>query len=175
VNATSRSLTLEYSPYSAIDRLASAERSLALIVHPVKHMTECHFGLLRKTHQRKQVSSMADQSHRDLLKQETFVWNMWRRNYPALLLDLNEVNLSGVDLTGSDLRGTELEGMGVDLQNADLSGAVLHGVDLRGADLRGASLEGTSLKGLDLRGKDYSRMDLNVIRLSRADLRGAIF
>ncbi|MFL5592826.1 MAG: pentapeptide repeat-containing protein, partial [Ktedonobacteraceae bacterium] len=54
---------------------------------------------------------MANQSHLDLLKQGTFTWNMWRREYLHIQPDLSGADLSGADLRGGDLRGTDLEGM----------------------------------------------------------------
>jgi len=51
---------------------------------------------------------MADQQHLAVLKQGVTAWNVWRRQHPEILPDLNEADLSDADLSGADLRHANL-------------------------------------------------------------------
>src|SRR6266487_774762 len=47
---------------------------------------------------------MANQQHLDILKQDVYGWNKWRREYPDIRPDLSGANLALADLSGTDLR-----------------------------------------------------------------------
>jgi uncharacterized protein YjbI with pentapeptide repeats len=139
---------------------------------------------------------MANQQHVDILRDGVQVWNLWRREEPAIRPDLSRAGLSGailagaylyeVDLGGADLRqaylrranlmGAYLDGAYLsraDLSGADLSGADFSGADLREAHLLGAHLSRADLSGADLRGAHLSGTDLSGAYLNAANLRGA--
>jgi Pentapeptide repeats (8 copies) len=66
---------------------------------------------------------MANQEQRNILRQDTSVWNTWRTQHPEASIDLSYTDLSGANLSGANLSGQ-------DLSNKDLGGANLSGADL---------------------------------------------
>lgn len=53
---------------------------------------------------------MANEEHRELIKQGVKVWNRWRREHPEIRTDLSFVNLIAADLIGTNLQGANLRG-----------------------------------------------------------------
>ena len=101
--------------------------------------------------------------------------------------NLKEKDLSGRNLSNADLRGADLSDSflhKVVLKEADLSGANLFRANLLQADLRGANLQATNLIGADLSGADLSGANLKgakigsgdriMVKLTGANLYGAI-
>jgi curved DNA-binding protein CbpA len=111
-------------------------------------------------------------------------------------------DLSGADLRGAKLKEKDLSGRNLsnaNLSNADLSDAFLHKVNLQGANLEGANLfranllqanlsqanlretnligadlSGADLNGADLRGARVGSKDRLLVKLTGANLAGAI-
>lgn len=111
-------------------------------------------------------------------------------------------DLSGADLRGAKLKEKDLSGRDLsnaNLSNADLSDAFLHKVNLQGANLEranlfranllqanlsqanlretnliGADLSGANLNGADLRGARVGSKDRLLVKLTGANLAGAI-
>ncbi len=96
--------------------------------------------------------------------------------------DLSGRNLSGADLTEADLSDTflhktNLEGANLfraNLFRANLLQANLNGADLREAKLIGADLSGADLRGADLRGAQLGTKTKLLVKLTGANLKGAI-
>jgi curved DNA-binding protein CbpA len=111
-------------------------------------------------------------------------------------------DLSGADFRGADLKEKDLSGRNLsnaNLSNANLSDAFLHKVNLEGATLEGANLfranlfqanlsnanlretnlvgadlSGADLRGADLRGAKVGSKDRILVKLTGANLAGAI-
>src|SRR5256885_16937677 len=90
-------------------------------------------GLLWVGSTLKNSNKMPNEEHVKLIRQGVEVWNAWRGENFAILLDNVETKYSAADLSAADLSG------------ADLSGANLNWVSLVGANLRGANLSGANL------------------------------
>ncbi|HTL89441.1 MAG TPA: pentapeptide repeat-containing protein [Leptolyngbya sp.] len=96
--------------------------------------------------------------------------------------DLSGYNLSRANLTRADLSDTfmhkvNLEGAKLEKANlfrANLLEANLCGADLREANLIGADLSGADLRGADLRGAKVGFDDRIMVKLTGANLQGAI-
>ncbi|MBD2741519.1 pentapeptide repeat-containing protein [Coleofasciculus sp. FACHB-1120] len=111
--------------------------------------------------------------------------------------DLSGANLSGANLKEKDLSGRNLSN--ANLSNANLSDSFLHKVNLQGANLEkanlfranllqaklnnanlreanliGADLSGADLRGADLRGAKIGSQDRILVKLTGANLAGAI-
>jgi Pentapeptide repeats (8 copies) len=116
--------------------------------------------------------AMANQRHVDILLRDGIgVWNLWRKEEPAIRPDLSEADLIQADLSRADLSGADLSWAdlkGADLSEADLSRAKLTRADLSGADLAGAYLSGAFLGGADLSWADLSGADLSGAFLTEA-------
>lgn len=116
---------------------------------------------------------------------------------PKQQSDLSGANLSGANLKEKDLSGRNLSN--ANLSNANLSDAFLHKVNLQGANLEkanlfranllqaklnnanlreanliGADLSGADLRGADLRGAKVGSQDRVLVKLTGANLAGAI-
>ena len=127
---------------------------------------------------------MANPEHLKILKQDVEVWNQWRQENSAEMIDLRGADLRGADLpranlskanlSDTNLRGADLHGANLfkaALFKANLSRAVLSRADLREADLRGAELNGTSFYMATLFKANLNRAVLSRAVLSGADLR----
>jgi uncharacterized protein YjbI with pentapeptide repeats len=96
--------------------------------------------------------------------------------------DFSRRNLSGADLTGADLSDTFMHN--TNLQGANLTRANLFRANLFQADLRqailseanliGADLSGADLRGADLRGAKWGSANRRLVKLTGANLAGAI-
>jgi uncharacterized protein YjbI with pentapeptide repeats len=96
--------------------------------------------------------------------------------------DFSRRNLRGADLTGADLSDTFMHN--TNLQDAILTGANLFRANLFQADLRrailaeanliGADLSGADLRGADLRGAKWGTATRRLVKLTGANLAGAI-
>jgi len=141
---------------------------------------------------------MANEEQLARLKKDIGVWNEWRKNNPAVKInlygveliaanlreaDLSHANLSTANFAVADLSETDLheanlshanfsgtEFILADLREADLSYSILSNADLYGADLRGADLRQTDLSGADLRHANLSHVDLSQCSLGGATL-----
>jgi uncharacterized protein YjbI with pentapeptide repeats len=111
-------------------------------------------------------------------------------------------DLSGADFRGADLKERDFSGRNLsnaNLSNANLTDAFLHNVNLQGANLKGANLfranllqanlsnaclrdtnligadfSGADLRGADLRGARIGSKDRVLVKLTGANLSGAI-
>lgn len=107
---------------------------------------------------------MANQSLGEfLIREGVGVWNKWRREEPAVRLDL-----SGESLIGTNLEGVNL--IAVDLREAELTWANLHRATLIRADLSKANLEGVNLTCASLSRANLHRADLTRAILNKANL-----
>lgn len=141
---------------------------------------------------------MAEQEQIDLLKQGVDVWNAWRENNPAVVIDLSDTDLGGFDLSGVIFRYADLSAaylcntiliesdlsnatlVGATLRSAKLSYANLSDADLSDADIIGshlaesklikANLTGSKIIGADLTSADLTNAELNSADLSYSDL-----
>lgn len=96
--------------------------------------------------------------------------------------DFSRRNLSGVDLTDADLSDTFMHN--TNLQGANLTRTNLFRANLFQADLRqailaeanlvGADLSGADLRGADLRGAKWGTATRRLVKLTGANLAGAI-
>lgn len=96
--------------------------------------------------------------------------------------DFSRRNLSGVDLTGADLSDTFMHN--TNLQGANLTRTNLFRANLFQADLRqailaeanlvGADFSGADLRGADLRGAKWGTATRRLVKLTGANLAGAI-
>jgi hypothetical protein len=145
---------------------------------------------------------VADETHLNILKKGTRVWNDWRVDNPSVRPDLSGADLKRMHLWGADfgssalekegciwelaptdLRGTDLTeaflGLAnlaeTDLTKADLSGADLYKADLRNANLREASLIGSNLFGTQLDGASLRNTRLTHVDFSTASMAGTDF
>ena len=101
---------------------------------------------------------MANPEHFEVLKQGMEKWNTLRsKNFDTVF-----------DLSGADLSGMNL--VGIRLYNVNLSGANLSNAYLRNADFSSSDLSGANLTGADL-----SQSYMFGVKLSDANLEGAIF
>ena len=134
---------------------------------------------------------MANQEHRDLLRQGADVWNRWRMENPEICPDLVQAELSGVDLNHANLSRAELRGASLshtnlgwaDLRAANLSGADLYEAllveallgeaDLQHANLIAANLTKAILSAASLAFAEIRETSLSGADLTKADLRGA--
>ena len=92
---------------------------------------------------------MADPEHLAQIKRGVESWNHWRKQHPALLPDLSQLNLSGARLRQANLRGVNLyraNRSSADLECADLSFANLYEANLTNANLNLASLNNSNVK-----------------------------
>lgn len=121
---------------------------------------------------------MANQEHLERLKQGSYVWNTWRRQWRDVQPNLNKANLSRANLFEADLNGASLKYATLNetdlrkaiLSYANLFGADLFEADLTEADLRGANLAEADLRGANLTGANLAEADLTKVNLFRADL-----
>jgi uncharacterized protein YjbI with pentapeptide repeats len=100
------------------------------------------------------------------LRESVSIWNLWRKEYPKIPIDLGGVDLSGSDLTEADLSGANLPG-------TNLTGANLNWTQLSHAGLRQAQLRGALLLHADLRESDLSDADLREAEMWDVNLSGA--
>jgi len=115
---------------------------------------------------------MADSEQLERLKQGVEAWNQWRRDNPAVQINLIGTNLSGANLSMANLILANLSG--ANLSIANLGGANLLEAKLSGANLRGISLiGGANLNRVDLKGADLIEADLRGANLIEANLNGA--
>ncbi len=91
--------------------------------------------------------------------------------------NLSRANLSRADLSDTFMHKANLEGAKLEKANlfrANLLEANLCGADLREANLIGADLSGADLRGADLRGAKVGFDDRVMVKLTGANLQGAI-
>jgi len=120
---------------------------------------------------------MANPEHLKILKQAVEVWNHWRQENSAEMIDLRGADLHGATLRRANLSKANLSDTnlsGADLHGANLSRAILSNADLREADLREAELNVTTLFKAALFRTNFSRAVLSGADLREADLREAI-
>jgi hypothetical protein len=113
---------------------------------------------------------VADQKHLHRLQKDVCTWNEWRKDHPAIMVDLSGAHLSETYLLGASLDGADLSGAhldGVDLNVADLSEA-----NLKQAHLIEAHLINAQMRGANLNQALLSKTDLSGANLNRASLRG---
>ncbi len=103
----------------------------------------------------------------EMLKQGVNVWNLWRKKYSNLRLNLQSAVLNGMSLEGIDLHEADLSN--VPAQDCDLYKANLSGVQAAGARLQRSDLSRSLLIGANLRLADLTEADL-----SGANLAGAV-
>ena len=131
---------------------------------------------------------MANEEQRKILEQGVEVWNLWRKQNPGVIPDLNEANLSGASLFMANLSGANLSGAnltraylymaklsGANLSEAKLGGTNLIKAKLGSANLIKANLRGANLVLADLRDADLSGAELDEAKLIRVNLSGANF
>ncbi len=111
---------------------------------------------------------MADPFHRAKLSEGASAWNAWRRLNPAIV-----PNLDGLDLSLTDRQFSPLHGEPIDLGEARLRGANLRHAALFGANLEGAILTETDLMNARLERANLARANLASAILDDADLDGA--
>lgn len=129
---------------------------------------------------------MAEQKHLKMIKRGVSDWNLWRRENPDVIPNLDRVNLSGVNLSNanltkailsnSDLRGANLDGARMKMANmgmTDLSKADLGKATMWGANLGVAKLIKTDLSEAYMSGVDMHSADLRGAKLYKTDLSGA--
>ena len=146
---------------------------------------------------------MANQEHLDILLQGVYVWNKWRSDNPAVIPNLEKVNIQGAQLgpainedafdddviiigEGYDLRNANFHG--ATLTNADLSFAILKDAnfseanltnaclqhaDLRSTDFSKANLLNSSITGANLDYANFENADLSHVNFTESDLTGA--
>jgi uncharacterized protein YjbI with pentapeptide repeats len=110
-------------------------------------------------------------------------WGHTDNTPDAVRLDWHNQDLCNVDLRNKDLRGAilcgaHLEGAhleGAQLDHAHLDHAHLYEAHLDGAHLHYAHLNQADLERASLRNADLTRSVLDVLKLYRADFKGAIF
>ena len=66
---------------------------------------------------------MANPEHLAKLKEGVEAWNQWRKENPAINVDLNAEDLRGANLSSATLNGANLDG--ADLTAANLKGSKL--------------------------------------------------
>jgi uncharacterized protein YjbI with pentapeptide repeats len=121
---------------------------------------------------------MGNPEHLAKLKEGVDAWNQWRKENPAIRVDLRnmylkeadlrEANLSGADLKGADLSRAKLSA--AKLIQADLTEAIVYRARLDEADLSRANLSRANLVRADLHSADLSDADLSWASLIWADL-----
>jgi uncharacterized protein YjbI with pentapeptide repeats len=104
---------------------------------------------------------MANEEQLAILKQGVEVWNQWRKEYPAIKIDLRQADLDRASLST------------VDFAKADLTDSSLVGANLNGANLKEANLFLSDLSGASLLDTNLSQVSLIESTLVGADLSGA--
>src|SRR6266487_1758484 len=112
---------------------------------------------------------MAKQQHLDILKQDVYGWNKWRREYPDIRPDLSGANLQRAYLHQANLSGADLSG--ADLSMAMLVEANLKETNLEETELFQANLALADLSGTDLRKARPFMADFGEATLCRVDFR----
>jgi tetratricopeptide (TPR) repeat protein len=109
-------------------------------------------------------------------------FNRFRKENPALKIDittmkLNDLNLSGIDFSNASLCYCKF--LGTNLENANFSGANLSYANFFGAKMKGANLDRTTVAGTDftkadLRGASLRNLDqITETKFINADMRDA--
>ncbi len=107
----------------------------------------------------------------ELLRQGVEAWNEWRRDNPAVEIDLSGADLSGDNLSRANLLEAKL--VGANLILANLIEANLNRVDLKGANLIEAVLIGANLIDANLNGAYLCRANLGQVQAFHTDFTGA--
>ncbi len=89
-----------------------------------------------------------------MLKKNVDQFNKFRKENPAVVIDLSGADLSGANLVNADLGRANLAG--ANLQRANLDHATLGSAVLEKADLRGANITSTNFHRAKLQGADLS-------------------
>lgn len=138
-----------------------------------------------------------------LIHQGSKFWNLWRKNHPNELPNLDGIELVGKDLAGIDFSGISLRNSVINrcnLESASLvsacfyesnlcmnnfQGARMIATDLRHADLSESKLrnanmltakvQGTRFDKVDLRGQDLQALHLRDVSFRGADLSNQLF
>lgn len=124
---------------------------------------------------------------RELVRRGSVTWNKWRKENPALQVNLDGTDLRGMNMNSMDLFMTSLVRVNLrrayllradlrasSLVEADMQGAFLIQADLRGANVRAAQLQEANLTGADLSNTNLSGADFHQANLSGADLHGSL-
>ncbi len=120
---------------------------------------------------------MSNSQHADKLGEGPRAWNAWRRENPAVVPDLNDLNLSVGRRQFGSVQGGPIDLSGAELCRADLEHATLIEADLKSAALILADLSHARMTRADLRDANLSHAqldhaDLKDARLDAANLCG---
>lgn len=119
---------------------------------------------------------MAKLEHLEILKQGVAAWNKWRKDNPAIKIDLEGADLRGKHLERLNLNGAYLARARLgasNLEEANLSEAQLHEGDLGNANLHRADLNRADLFKAYLGNANLSMSNLSEVSLYCANLGGA--
>lgn len=140
---------------------------------------------------------MTKETHIELIKEGSEIWNSWKIQNSNEEIDFCDVHLGDIKLSKIDLTGAKLDRIKlrwaymreakltnaslvnadlriIDLSKSDLRGADLSGSDLSGAYLRDADLSGANLSNANLLGANLDRANLKKANLKKANLRNAV-
>lgn len=142
-----------------------------------------------------EIKGEFDQKQFDIIRKGKKAWDMYRKDFPNVKINLSGADLSDLILSGVDLRGADLTG--ADFRGTDLRNAILEGADLSNADLgehegKIAKLSGanfnkailikcdmtslfsdmTTFIGADLSGTDLSGSNFKLANMTDANLEG---
>src|SRR5579864_5515686 len=116
---------------------------------------------------------MAVANYLELLFEDVFAWNKWRRSLPKdVELDFSDVDFvtkrNIVDLSGANLYGVSLRRALLDL--AYFGGANFYQADLREASFNSTSLSGANLREANLTDADFAQACMQGATLDKATL-----
>lgn len=110
---------------------------------------------------------MANEEHRNILRQGVAAWNIWRERNPHIVPNLDDSTVafysSDPDLSHINFRGASL--INTQFENAKLIGA----------DFRETNLELLIMKKSDCSGADFSLANLNLANIQTTNLTNADF
>ncbi|MFZ5855227.1 MAG: pentapeptide repeat-containing protein [Chloroflexota bacterium] len=119
---------------------------------------------------------MANQEQLVIWAKGVEVWNKWREENPAMIIDLSNSHLGKqikikLNFGSSEAVHTLGDKLGgVNLDNTNLGGAILTKVDLSKASFCGANLTGAIIDDVDLTDANLSSVNLDGANLMRANL-----
>ncbi len=122
-----------------------------------------------------EVKGEFDQKQFDIIRKGKKAWEMYRKDFPDVKINLSGADLSDLILSGADLRGADLSN--TDLRGTDLRNAVLEGADLSNADLgehegKIAKLSGANFNKAKLIKCDMTSLFSDMTTFVGADLSG---
>jgi hypothetical protein len=121
---------------------------------------------------------IANEEHLARLRAGVEAWNIWRKEHPDFVPNLQGAHLNVENLGWADLHEARLDGANLgwtDLNKADLSWTNLKGARLGGGRFKEAYLKGATFKGADLTGANFEDANLTGADLFGADLKEARF